>query len=102
MAPPKVSCTTCHKIPISTLPRISKQAQEFDSQHRDEFPPGAMSFWSTIVYFLPIISLRSLNNVPLNVPSGPVNINTIPSLVPGFCSMFENNLSPCNFFGIIR
>jgi FAD/FMN-containing dehydrogenase len=53
VAPPKVSCTTCHKIPISNLPRISKEAQEFDSKHRDEFPPGAMSFWSTIVYFLP-------------------------------------------------
>ncbi|MFX1238326.1 MAG: FAD-binding oxidoreductase [Promethearchaeota archaeon] len=53
VAPPKVSCTTCHKIPISNLPHIPQKAQQFDSEHRGEFPPGAMSFWSTIVYFLP-------------------------------------------------
>jgi len=53
VAPPKVSCTTCHKVPISNLPHISQKAQEFDSAHRSEFPPGSMSFWSTIVYFLP-------------------------------------------------
>ena len=30
IAPPKISCTTCHKVPISSIPQIVTKATEFD------------------------------------------------------------------------
>ena len=53
VSPPKVSCTTCHKVPISQIPKIAKLAQEFDKTHKSDFPRGSMSFFATILYFLP-------------------------------------------------
>ena len=33
LAPPKISCTTCHKIPISTMAEKKKLSTEFDNKH---------------------------------------------------------------------
>ncbi len=54
-APPKISCTTCHKIGISRIPEIVKNASEFDLKHQKlgAFPPGSMSVFAMILYFLP-------------------------------------------------
>jgi FAD/FMN-containing dehydrogenase len=53
VAPPFITCTTCHKVPISGMAELSKKAQDFDSKHGGEFPEGSMSFWAGLVYFLP-------------------------------------------------
>lgn len=52
-APPKISCTTCHKVAISAIPEIVQKASDFDMKHRSEFPPGSVSVFAMILYFLP-------------------------------------------------
>ena len=52
-APPKISCTTCHKVPISSIPATVKKAVEFDTNNKNKFPPGSMSVFAMILYFLP-------------------------------------------------
>ena len=52
-APPKISCTTCHKVPISSIPQVVTKATEFDTKNRALFPPGSMSVYAMILYFLP-------------------------------------------------
>ncbi|MFX0000933.1 MAG: FAD-binding oxidoreductase [Candidatus Hodarchaeota archaeon] len=53
IAPPKVSCTTCHKIPISDIPRIAQLSAEFDNQYKDQFPLGSISLFATVIFLLP-------------------------------------------------
>ena len=53
IAPPKVSCTTCHKIPISEIPRIAQLSAEFDNQYKDQFPLGSISLFATVIFLLP-------------------------------------------------
>jgi FAD/FMN-containing dehydrogenase len=53
VAPPFITCTTCHKVPISGMAELSKKAKDFDSKHNKEFPEGSMSFWAGLIYFLP-------------------------------------------------
>ncbi|MFW9950382.1 MAG: FAD-binding oxidoreductase [Candidatus Thorarchaeota archaeon] len=53
IAPPKISCTTCHKIPISAIPEAAKSAEEFDINYKGEFPPGSMSLFATVIFLLP-------------------------------------------------
>jgi hypothetical protein len=53
IAPPKISCTTCHKIPISHIPESEQLSLKFDATFRDEFPPGSVSLFATIIYLLP-------------------------------------------------
>ncbi|NHJ24803.1 MAG: FAD-binding oxidoreductase [Candidatus Lokiarchaeota archaeon] len=53
ISPPKISCTTCHKIPISVIPQAAKSAEEFDIKYRGEFPPGSMSLFATVIFLLP-------------------------------------------------
>ncbi|MFX1314646.1 MAG: FAD-binding oxidoreductase [Promethearchaeota archaeon] len=53
IAPPKISCTTCHKIPISDLPKIAQQSAEFDNKYRSELPLGSISLFATVIFLLP-------------------------------------------------
>ena len=53
VAPGKVTCTTCHKVPISGIPDLSQKAQQFDKDHRSDFQPGSMSIWAGVLAFLP-------------------------------------------------
>ncbi|MFX0188867.1 MAG: FAD-binding oxidoreductase [Candidatus Hodarchaeota archaeon] len=54
-APPKISCTTCHKVPISSMAPLVKKATEFDTKYQKlgEFPPGSMSIFAMVIFFLP-------------------------------------------------
>jgi len=51
--PPKISCTTCHKVPISSIPEIVKLSTQFDAKYRAEFPPGSISLFATCIFLLP-------------------------------------------------
>jgi len=53
IAPPKVTCTTCHKVPMSGLPTLSKKAQQFDIDHSKTYPPGTMALWAGVIAFMP-------------------------------------------------
>ncbi len=53
VAPGKVTCTTCHKVPISGIPELSQKAQQFDKDHRSEFQPNSLSIWAGVLGFLP-------------------------------------------------
>ncbi len=55
MAPPQISCTTCHKIPISKLNQTVSKAIEFNKKYRNEFPPRniPMAFFASFLMFLP-------------------------------------------------
>ena len=53
IAPPKISCTTCHKIPISDLPKIAQQSAEFDNKQRSELPLGSISLFASVIFLLP-------------------------------------------------
>ena len=52
-APPKISCTTCHKIPISTLPDVAMKNTEFFKNNNKDYPPGAVDLLGMILMFLP-------------------------------------------------
>ena len=52
-APPKISCTTCHKIPISTLPEVAMKNTEFFKNNIKDYPPGAVDLLGMILMFLP-------------------------------------------------
>lgn len=51
--PPKISCTTCHKVPISSIPEIVKLSTQFDAKYRTEFPLGSISLFATCIFLLP-------------------------------------------------
>ncbi len=51
--PSKISCTTCHKVPISSIPEIVKLSTQFDAKYRAEFPPGSISLFATCIFLLP-------------------------------------------------
>ena len=53
VAPPKITCTTCHKIPISGLGELSQKAQQFDIDHNKTYPPGTMAIWAGVIAFMP-------------------------------------------------
>ena len=53
VAPPKITCTTCHKVPMSGLPELSKKAQQFDIDHSKTYPPGTMALWAGVIAFMP-------------------------------------------------
>jgi FAD/FMN-containing dehydrogenase len=53
VAPPKVTCTTCHKVPISGLAELSQKAQQFDIDHNKTYPPGTMAIWAGVIGFMP-------------------------------------------------
>jgi len=53
IVPPKISCTTCHKIPISDLPKMAQLSAEFENKHRNELPLGSISLFATVIFLLP-------------------------------------------------
>lgn len=52
LSPPKISCTTCHKIPISTMEEKKNLSSEFDSAHKDEFPDQSFSLFASSIHLL--------------------------------------------------
>jgi hypothetical protein len=53
IVPPKISCTTCHKVPISELPRVAQLSADFDAKHRSDFPSQSISLFATVIFLLP-------------------------------------------------
>jgi len=53
VAPPKISCTTCHKVPISAIPDAAEKSNQFDLKFRNEFPVGSISLFATVIFLLP-------------------------------------------------
>jgi len=53
VAPPKISCTTCHKVPISAIPEVAKKSSQFDIANRNEFPVGSISLFATVIFLMP-------------------------------------------------
>ena len=53
MAPPQISCTTCHKIPMSSLAEVDKKCSEFDKKYMSEYPPGNFSMLAGYLFFTP-------------------------------------------------
>ncbi|MHA1457540.1 MAG: FAD-binding oxidoreductase [Promethearchaeota archaeon] len=53
VAPPKISCTTCHKVPISAIPEAAEKSAQFDLKYRSEFPEGSISLFATVIFLLP-------------------------------------------------
>ncbi|MFX0033710.1 MAG: FAD-binding oxidoreductase [Candidatus Hodarchaeota archaeon] len=53
VVPPKISCTTCHKIPISKIPEAANLSNEFDNQNRGDFPSQSISLFATVIFLMP-------------------------------------------------
>jgi len=53
LAPPKISCTTCHKLPISKMQEKKNLSEEFDQTHRPEFPKDSFSLFARSIHLLP-------------------------------------------------
>ena len=53
VAPPKISCTTCHKVPISAISKVAEKSSQFDLKYRSEFPVGSISLFATVIFLLP-------------------------------------------------
>jgi len=53
VAPPKISCTTCHKVPISAISEVAEKSAQFDLKYRNEFPVGSISLFATVIFLLP-------------------------------------------------
>jgi FAD/FMN-containing dehydrogenase len=53
IVPGTISCTTCHKVPISFIPEAVIAANKFDSKFMAEFPEKSLSLFATVLYLLP-------------------------------------------------
>jgi hypothetical protein len=53
IVPPKISCTTCHKIPISAIPETAEASAAFDNRYKAEFPSQSISLYATVIFQLP-------------------------------------------------
>jgi len=55
LAPPQISCTTCHKVPISKLGKIVKSGMQFNTKYKSEFPPNnpPLPLFAAFLMFLP-------------------------------------------------
>ncbi|MFX0036532.1 MAG: FAD-binding oxidoreductase [Candidatus Hermodarchaeota archaeon] len=53
VTPPKISCTTCHKIPLSSIPEAASASEIFDNKYRSEFPPQSISLFASVILLLP-------------------------------------------------
>ena len=53
--PPKISCTTCHKVPISTMQEKIELSKQFDKDNQDQgnFPIGSTAAFATSIHLLP-------------------------------------------------
>ncbi len=52
LAPPKISCTTCHKLPISEMEEKKTLSGEFDAAHKGEFPDQSFSLFASSIHLL--------------------------------------------------
>jgi len=52
LAPPKISCTTCHKIPISSMAEKKALSSEFDDAHKGEFPPQSVALFASSIHLI--------------------------------------------------
>ncbi|MBA7669338.1 hypothetical protein ES703_77468 [subsurface metagenome] len=53
LAPPKISCTTCHKIPISSIADRKELNELFDNENRGNFPAQSFSLFARSIHLLP-------------------------------------------------
>ncbi len=53
LAPPKISCVTCHKIPISAISEKEQSSIQFDNEHKSEFPHQSFSLFARSLHLLP-------------------------------------------------
>jgi len=53
LIPGRISCTTCHKVPIASMAEKKKLSTEFDIAHQTEFPPRSMAAFATSIHLLP-------------------------------------------------
>ncbi|MFX0071722.1 MAG: FAD-binding oxidoreductase [Candidatus Hermodarchaeota archaeon] len=53
LAPPKISCVTCHKLPISAIAEKEKASIDFDNSHMGEFPEQSFSLFARSIHLLP-------------------------------------------------
>ena len=53
LAPPKISCTTCHKIPISSIADRKELNELFDNENRGNFPAQSFSSFARSIHLLP-------------------------------------------------
>ncbi len=52
LAPPKISCTTCHKIPISLMDEKKELSTNFDAANVGEFPDQSFSIFASSIHLL--------------------------------------------------
>lgn len=53
LAPPKISCTTCHKLPISVIEEKRELNAKFDNENRGNFPEQSFSLFARSIHLLP-------------------------------------------------
>lgn len=70
-APPKSSCTTCHKVPISKLGEVVQKGIQFNISNKDNFPPNNAPFplFAAFLMFLPngncvVVGGLGADNIP--------------------------------------
>ncbi len=51
--PGRISCTTCHKVPIASMVEKIEKSKEFDLANQGKFPPRSMSAFATSIHLLP-------------------------------------------------
>lgn len=52
LIPGQIACTTCHKIPVSHLPKVVELADQFDSKNMADYPPGSLTFLAVVISVL--------------------------------------------------
>lgn len=53
LQPPMISCTTCHKVPISILAKASESNDSWYAKSMNDFPPRSFSIFAAVLYVLP-------------------------------------------------
>jgi FAD/FMN-containing dehydrogenase len=53
LAPPKISCNTCHKLPISSIAEKNDLSTQFDNKYKTEFPEQSFSIFARSIHLLP-------------------------------------------------
>ncbi|MFX0134796.1 MAG: FAD-binding oxidoreductase [Candidatus Hodarchaeota archaeon] len=50
--PSQITCTTCHKIPMTSLAKVIKVADQFEKKYKDLYPTGGMSILAGVIAIL--------------------------------------------------
>jgi hypothetical protein len=53
LAPPKISCNTCHKLPLSSIAEKNDLSTQFDNKYKTEFPEQSFSIFARSIHLLP-------------------------------------------------